>query len=107
MEKVIDELKWPTIATKVVITPEFEQLLSHLIAMKVSESLGMPTKDKIEKKYLTKKQVCEQLHVSLPTVDRHTRDGLLKMRKVGNRCLYDADHLRESLYHIPLKYTLR
>ena len=50
-----------------------------------------------ESKLLTRVQVCERLHITLPTIYSWTKKGLLKPVKVGSRVLFREDDIKELL----------
>ena len=51
---------------------------------------------KKEPKFYTRK-AAEILHVTLPTLARITKDGLLISKRVGSRILYEADAIDEAV----------
>ena len=52
---------------------------------------------KKEPKFYTRKEAAEILHVTLPTLARITKDGLLASKRVGSRILYEADAIDEAV----------
>ena len=52
---------------------------------------------KKEPKFYTRKEAAEILHVTLPTLARITKDGLLISKRVGSRILYEADAIDEAV----------
>jgi excisionase family DNA binding protein len=60
------------------------------IVDRVSERVLSATA-KREPKFYTRKETAGLLHVTLPTLYRLTKDGLLESRQVGARVLYDAN----------------
>lgn len=61
-----------------------------IIVERVSEQMRSIAEKK-EPKFYNRKQTAEILHVTLPTLARLTRDGIITAKKVGGRILYDAD----------------
>jgi excisionase family DNA binding protein len=49
------------------------------------------------KHYLTRQQVCDMLHISLPTLWKYTRSGLIKYSKIGRRVLYSEEAVVAAL----------
>ena len=47
--------------------------------------------------YLTRVEASERLHISLPTLSRYIKSGIVNGNKVGNRVLIREDELSESL----------
>jgi excisionase family DNA binding protein len=64
-----------------------------------TELTAIPLKH--ETHYLTRAQVCEVLHLSLPTVDKAIADGRLKAYRIGGRILFKEEEL--ILKEIPKK----
>lgn len=52
---------------------------------------------KQEPKYYTRKETAAMLQITLPTLSRLTRDGLLLSKKIGSRILYDAATIDEAV----------
>lgn len=68
-----------------VLTPFID-----IIAEKVSERL-LSIAEKKEPKFYSRKETAQLLHVTLPTLARLTKDGLITAKKVGSRILYEAE----------------
>ena len=66
------------------------------IVDRVSERILSVTAKK-EPKFYTRKEAAEILHVTLPTLARITKDGLLISKRVGSRILYEADAIDEAV----------
>lgn len=47
--------------------------------------------------YLTRKQVCETLHISYPTLHRLINNGILKCLKIGRRSLFDLSAVQAAI----------
>lgn len=81
-----------------------EELFSKLREL-ISEELAKRLQPEIPQVYMTKKEACEKLRLSLPTLGRLTTDGTLKGYRVGRRVLYRADEVEQALSVIhTLKY---
>ena len=62
-----------------------------------------PPKDKPT--YGTRKEVAEELKISLPILNEHTKSGVLPAYRIGGRVLYKWDEVFESVKLIQsLKY---
>lgn len=61
-----------------------------VIVERVSERVLSATMQK-EPKFYSRKETAQLLHVTLPTLARLTKDGLITAKKVGSRILYEAD----------------
>jgi len=79
--------------------------LRDLIRESIRAELETLTPPQVETRYLTRSQVCELLHISLPTLGDYQKRGLITGRRFGRRVLYDQTEIRESVKEIPsLKY---
>jgi len=47
--------------------------------------------------FLTRNDICNILHISLPTLWRRTKEGNLKSYKIGRRVLYKKHEVMEQL----------
>ncbi len=57
-------------------------------------------------KYLTRREVADQLHISLPTLHNWTKMGWLKSYRIGSRILFRSDELESSLQKRNFSYRL-
>ena len=62
------------------------------IVERVSERV-LEVTNKKEPKYYTRQETANLLHVTLPTLSRLTKDGLITSKHVGGRILYDAESI--------------
>lgn len=70
--------------------------LIDVIVERVSEKVLSATL-KREPKFYTRKETADLLHITLPTLARLTKDGLITSKHVGNRILYQADAIDEAV----------
>lgn len=49
---------------------------------------------------VTRKEVARMLHISLPTLDKHTNAGLLHAYRIGHRVLYRRSEIIPALDRI-------
>ena len=68
------------------ISPIIDEIVDRVLAA-----------SKKEPKFYTRKEAAEILHVTLPTLARITKDGLLASKRVGSRILYEADAIDEAV----------
>ena len=66
------------------------------IVNRVSERV-LSANSKKEPKFYTRKQTAELLHITLPTLARLTKDGLINSRRVGSRILYETEAIDEAV----------
>lgn len=64
--------------------------LIDVIVERVSERV-LPEIDKKEPRYYSRDETARILHVTLPTLGRLTREGLIAGTKIGRRILYEAE----------------
>ena len=83
-------------ATQQAIIMSFFDPFVDVIVDRVSERILSITVKK-EPKFYTRKEAAEILHVTLPTLARITKDGLLASKRVGSRILYEADAIDEAV----------
>ncbi len=67
-----------------------------IIVDRVSEVVLSATAKK-ELKFYTRKETADLLHITLPTLSRLTKDGLITSKHVGSRVLYEADAIDEAV----------
>lgn len=85
------------------IPPEFYEDLDVRIKQAVSEAISGNQSESIKKaRYLTRKEVCERLNISLPTLSRYIAKGLILAQRIGNRILIDESKLKASLQDVKL-----
>lgn len=66
------------------------------IVNRVSERVLSVTAKK-EPKFYTREETADLLHVTLPTLARLTKDGLIVSKRIGSRILYEADTIDEAV----------
>ena len=83
--------------------------LGEVIPVPSAPSPSEPTK------LLTKTQFLQRIPISLPTLDRHIREGKIKAKKIGKRCLIPsteadrlcrADCIRDTSRHVTVRYAV-
>lgn len=52
--------------------------------------------------YLTRLQAAEMLHITLPTLNFYTKNGLIQGSRIGTRILYTEDAVNEAVKTIPV-----
>lgn len=65
------------------------------IAEKVAARIK--AEDSNKPKYYTRKELCEILHVTNPTVIEMVKRGEIREKKIGGRILYDAAEIEEAV----------
>jgi excisionase family DNA binding protein len=73
---------------------EFFEYLDALVKMRVADAIGANAK---KVRYLTRRETCEKLNISMPTLCRYISKGIVPAQRVGNRILIDEAALTASL----------
>ena len=76
------------------------QLVAEIIRPIVVDAINeaMPkAENKNEKRYYSRAEVCGMLHISNPTFYNHVNQGTIKIVKIGNRTLVEADALDQAI----------
>lgn len=90
------------------IPPEFIEYIDRRIRIAVAEEIGCTiAKSNKTSTYLTRKDVCVLLNISLPTLSSYCTRGILKAQKVGNRVLFDEQKLKDCIRDKPVKFRNR
>ena len=53
-----------------------------------------------ELRLYSRNEAAELLHMTLPTLYSYSNKGIIKMSKIGRRCLYTEEAIREALLEI-------
>ena len=62
------------------------EVIKETVVLTVNEVMNASKQS--DKEYLTRDEVCEMLNISLATIHRHTKAGILNPIKIGNRVLF-------------------
>ena len=57
--------------------------------------------------YLTREELSRQLHISLPTLNTYTKNGLIPAKRLGSRVLYLESDVQNALKDIPVRLSRR
>jgi excisionase family DNA binding protein len=75
-----------------------EQLLEKIGKLLDSRLNNTATpKTQIQPQYLSRKEVCTLLKISLPTLSERTKAGFLQSYRVGNRVLYKLTEIEHAV----------
>lgn len=83
-------------STQQAIIMSFFAPFVDVIVDRVSEKVLSATSKK-EPKFYTRQETADLLRVTLPTLARLTKDGLITSKHVGSRILYEADAIDEAV----------
>lgn len=73
------------------ISPVIDEIVDRVV-----ERLQTTTAKK-EPKFYTRQETADLLRVTLPTLARLTKDGLIACKRVGTRVLYEANAIDEAV----------
>lgn len=83
-------------STQQAVIMSFFAPFIDVIVNRVTESVLTATAKK-EPKFYTRKETADLLHVTLPTLARLTKDGLITSKRIGSRILYEAEAIDEAV----------
>lgn len=80
----------------------FEPIEQKLTAIEISLKSLIEKLNQLQPplRLYSRQEAAEMLHLTLPTLYSYTNKGLIKMSKVGRRCLFTEDAIRETLIEI-------
>ncbi len=84
--------------TLITVTPE---ALTAAVVAGVREALAEALQPKPTDVLVARKQLANELGVSLPTLWKHTRSGKLKAHRIGSRVLYNRAEVLAALAGTP------
>lgn len=83
------------------IPKEFYEDLDKRIEKKVAEAIKNASEESNPKKgYITRKELCARLRISLPTSYHYTELGILFPVKIGNRVLFEEKRVEDSIRNL-------
>ena len=74
----------------------FSSLLKPIIAEAIAEA-GVAASQKKEKRYYTREEACQLLHIGCTTFYRLAKKGKITILKLEGKTLVDADDLDEAI----------
>ena len=96
---------WPVLVVLIIIDDRMDytnqlksfcqELLRPIIVEAVKEAVPKELTRK-EKRYYTRQEVCDMLHITPPTFYSYVSLGLIKKVKIEGRTLVDADEFDEA-----------
>jgi excisionase family DNA binding protein len=81
-------------------SPEFQETLKAVVIQALNEFQPIP--DPVPPLY-SRRETCKRLRVSMPTLEKYIREGLIKASKLGNRILISGEAIDNALIAIPAK----
>lgn len=78
---------------------QLETIIDNAIGKAIKEySLTLQKEQENKPEYLTRKQTAERLHLSLGTLDKYVKNGLITSFKIGHRVLFKTDEVNTTLF---------
>lgn len=93
-------LSVPSGEIQIIPVDEFLNRISET----VKEELAQLQKTSVqEKRYRTRKETAQLLHISLPTLNERTKNGEIEGSRIGGRLLYSEEAIERALTSTDLK----
>lgn len=77
--------------------------LTEAISQAVVEKLESTNSSSKDSELETREETAKRLRISLPTLNRYTKKGIIKAHRVGGRVLYKRAEVDSALKEIQLK----
>jgi excisionase family DNA binding protein len=77
-------------------TEDLKNLFREVIEEKVKQE-STPRESEKGLVYLNRFEVAKVLRISLPTLNNWSKDGILQSYRIGNRILYKAEEIEQSV----------
>ena len=91
-----------------IAVPCFETISGLILDKNIFAETIRETKPEKEStnnpEYLTRKETAQRFHISLVTLNRLTKEGILKGFKIGGRVLYKYAEIEQGLTEMHKKY---
>ncbi len=86
----------------VVTTPhELKSMITEVIndqlLSKSNLAISIPKNLESPRKYLSRAETSEQLGITLPTLAKYTKQGIIKSHRIGNRVLYKIEDIENAV----------
>jgi excisionase family DNA binding protein len=76
---------------------EFQSIIGQIVREELQQFKPEQPKQTSSSEYLTRKEVCNLLRVSLSTLHYYSKDGTLQSYRVGGRVLYKSAEVQQSI----------
>ena len=108
-EAILEDIKMDSVdvvkGNRIMLTEMNPDSLEKMIKGVVLDAISERFEVKQEPRYRTRQEVCELLHITLPTLNKYTKRGILSGRHFGKRVLYSEEDVLAAVKEIPsLKY---
>lgn len=80
---------------------DFRDIIGSIVEEKLQQFRPVePPQTSAKGEYLTRKEVCDLLRISLSTLHYYSKDGTLQSYRVGGRILYKSVEVQSSIQSI-------
>ena len=79
---------------------DIKKVVEEVIESKLKSFIPTQNQEKEKLNLLTRKDTAKLLRISLPTLHDWTKNGIVKAHRIGNRVLYKANEINDSLKEI-------
>ncbi len=87
---------------------DFRDIIGNIVEEKLKQFRPETPQTNANSEYLTRREVCDLLRISLATLHTYSKDGTLKGYQIGGRVLYKTAEVNSSVQSIQsIKYKHR
>ena len=79
---------------------ELEDKIAKAVENKLTQFLPQSSNSSLTDEYITRKEVCDKLHITLPTLHKYSKSNTLKSYRIGNRVLYKLSEVETALTEV-------
>ena len=79
---------------------DFREIIGSIVEEKLLQFRPEPPQTNSNGEYLTRKQVCDLLKISLSTLHYYSKDGTLQSYRIGGRILYKGAEVQNAIQEI-------
>lgn len=76
---------------------ELKEILQETISTELGRLLNEVIDDKSKDEFLTRDETSKFLNLSLPTITKYVKQGIIPAYRIGNRILFKRNELLDSL----------
>jgi hypothetical protein len=79
---------------------EFQTIIGQVVRDELRQFKPEPTKPTTDGEYLTRREVCKRLKISLTTLHNYSKLGILNPLQIGGKILYKAQQIDYAVSEI-------
>lgn len=84
---------------------ELMTAISETVKIQFERQNNLSTPSRFQKEYLSRSEAAKTLNISLPTLSKHSKSGLIKSHRIGGRVVYKSAELNEALSMVQTSKT--